>query len=117
MAAVVTDYYVRATLDPVHLAHLHAVFDQVLDTLHRRGGLASFGRPGGRALIAFNGTAYFCSQKLGCPGPLTCYRANGRTESYHAMLAAILVATGHSMALPLMPESITTQDGDERKDR
>ncbi len=116
MAAVPTDNHIRAMLDPVHPAHLQPVFDQVLDTLHRRGGLAPFGRLGGRVLVALDGTEYFCSQKLGCPGCLTRKRANGKTESYHAMLAATVVAPGHAMALPLMPEFIAPQDGAEKQD-
>jgi len=116
MAAVPTDNHIRAMLDPVHPAHLQPVFDQVLDTLHRRGGLAPFGRLGGRVLVALDGTEYFCSQKLGCPGCLTRHRANGRVESYHAMLAATVVAPGHAMALPLMPEFIAPQDGAEKQD-
>ena len=116
MAAVPTDNHIRAMLDPVHPAHLQPVFDQVLDTLGRWGGLAPFERLGGRVLVALDGTEYFCSQKLGCPGCMTRQRANGRTESYHAMLAATVVAPGHAMALPLMPEFITPQDGAEKQD-
>jgi len=116
MAAVPTDNHIRAMLDPVHPAHLQPVFDQVLDTLHRQGGLAPFRRLSGRVLVALDGTEYFCSQKLGCPQCLTRHRANGRTESYHALLAATLVAPGHAMALPLMPEFIAPQDGAEKQD-
>jgi len=116
MAAVPTDNHIRAMLDPVHPSHLQPVFDQVLDMLRRRGGLAPFGRLGGRVLVALDGTEYFCSQKLGCPQCLTRQRANGKTESYHAMLAATLVAPGHAMALPLMPEFIAPQDGAEKQD-
>ncbi len=100
MAAVPTDNHIWAMLDPVHPAHLQPVFDQVLDVLGRRGGLAPFARLGGRVLVALDGTEYFCSQKLGCPGCLTRHRANGRTESYHALLAATLVAPGHAIACP-----------------
>jgi len=100
----------------VHPSHLQPVFDQVLDVLHRRGSLAPFGRLGGRVLVALDGTEYFCSQKLACPQCLTRKRANGRTESYHAMLAATVVAPGHAMALPLMPEFIARQDGAEKQD-
>jgi hypothetical protein len=31
-------------------------------------------------------------------------RSNGKTEHYHAMLAAMIVAPSHNMGLPLMPE-------------
>jgi hypothetical protein len=63
-----------------------------------------------------DGTEYFCSQKLSCPQCLTRKRSSGKTEHYHAMLAAMIVAPGHNMVLPLMPEFITPQDGAEKQD-
>ena len=66
--------------------------------------------------MALDGTEYFCSQKLSCPQCLTRKRSNGKTEHYHAMLAAMIVAPGHNMALPLMPEFISPQDGAEKQD-
>jgi len=116
MTAIPTDNHIRSMLDPVHPAHLQPAFDQALGILRQHGGLAPFQRLGGRVLIALDGTEYFCSQKLGCPQCLTRRRANGKVESYHAMLAATLVAPGHAMALPLMPEFIAPQDGAEKQD-
>src|SRR6185295_15941031 len=43
-------------------------------------------------------------------------RGHGKTENYHAMLAGTVVAPGHAMALPMMPEFIAPQDGAERQD-
>ena len=42
--------------------------------------MKAFERLGGRTLIAFDGTEFFCSQKLGCAHCLTRKRANGKTE-------------------------------------
>src|SRR4051794_31000296 len=103
MTAVPTDNHIRAMLDPVPPSHLQPAFDQTLDMLRRYDGLRAFQRLGGRVLIALDGTEYFCSQKLGCPQCLTRRRVNGKTENYHAMLAATVVAPGRAMALPLMP--------------
>jgi len=116
MAAIPTDNHIRSMLDPVPPSHLQPAFDQALGVLRQQGGLAPFQRLGGRVLIALDGTEYFCSQKLGCPQCLTRRRANGKVESYHAMLAATLVAPGHAMTLPLMPEFIAPQDGAEKQD-
>ena len=58
----------------------------------------AFGRLGGRTLIAWDGTEFFCSQELGCPHCLTRKRANGKIESYHSMLSATVVAPGHCRA-------------------
>lgn len=116
MAGIPTDNHIRAMLDPVDPSHLQPAFDDGLSILRQHGGLAPFQRLGGRVLIALDGTEYFCSQKLGCPRCLTRRRSNGTVESYHAMLAATIVAPGHAMALPLMPAFIAPQDGDEKQD-
>ena len=76
----------------------------------------AFGRLGGRTLIAWDGTEYFCSQKLGCPNCLTRERSNGKAESYHSLLSATVVAPGHSKVVPLTPEFIATQDGADKQD-
>ena len=39
-----------------------------------------------------------------------------RTEHFHAMLSAAMVAPGHDRALPLQPEFIAPQDGAEKQD-
>ena len=116
MKAIPTDNHIRSMLDPVHPSHLQSAFDEVLDRLRRHGGLQTFQRLDGRVLIALDGTEYFCSQKLGCPQCLTRRRSNGQVENYHAMLAATIVAPGHTMALPLMPQFIAPQDGCEKQD-
>jgi len=103
-------------LDPVDPLHLQPAFDVVLDGLAPARRPRAFQRLDGRVLIALDGTEYFCSQKLGCPQCLTRKRSNGKTESYHSMLAATIVAPGHAMALPLMPEFIAPQDGAEKQD-
>jgi hypothetical protein len=116
IAKIPSDNHIRAMLDPAHPSLLQPSFDQVITTLRVHGGLKEFQRLDGRSLIALDGTEYFCSQKLGCPHCLTRRRANGKTESYHAMLAASLVAPGHAMAVPLMPEFIVKLDGAEKQD-
>ena len=116
MTAIPTDNHIRAMLDPVAPSHLQPAFDEVLSTLRQRGGLAPFQRLGERVLVALDGTEYFCSQRLSCPQCLTRKRATGKVESYHSMLAATIVAPGHAMALPLMPEFISPQDGAEKQD-
>jgi hypothetical protein len=76
----------------------------------------AFARLGGRTLITLDGTEYFCSQKITCPHCQTRKRSNGKTESYHSMLAATVVAPGHSKVIPLSPEFIVKQDGAKKQD-
>ena len=43
-------------------------------------------------------------------------RANGKTEYFHSMVSAAMVAPGHDRVLPLEPEFITPQDGADKQD-
>jgi hypothetical protein len=116
MAKIPTDNHIRSMLDPVHPSFLQPAFDQAVAALREHGGMKAFQRLDGRTLIALDGTEYFCSQKLGCPHCQTRKRANGKVESYHSMLAATIVAPGHNMAVPLMPEFIVKPDGAQKQD-
>ena len=64
MAKIPTDNHIRSMLDPVHPSHLQSSFDQVVAALREKSGMKEFQRLGGRALIALDGTEYFCSPRL-----------------------------------------------------
>jgi hypothetical protein len=111
-----TDNHMRSMLDPVHPHHVQECFDDVVTKLRKTGGMKEFQCFGNRTPIALDGTEYFNSYNIGCPHCLTRQRNNGKTESYHTMLAATIVAPGHNMAVPLMPEFIANTDGVEKQD-
>jgi hypothetical protein len=111
-----SDNYIRDMLDEADPALLAPCFRQLEELLAEPPLREAFGRLGGRTLVALDGTEFFCSQKLGCPHCLTRKRSSGKVESYHSMLAATVVAPGHSKIVPLMPEFIAPQDGAEKQD-
>ena len=116
MDRIPTDNCIRGRLDPVAPEQLFPMFSHTLSALVAGGGLAPFRRLGGHVLIALDGTEYFCSQKLSCPNCSSRARANGKTEHFHQMVSAAMVAPGHDRALPLEPEFITPQDGADKQD-
>ena len=103
-------------LDGADPALLAPCFQRTEQLLVEPAMREAFGRLGGRTLIALDGTEYFCSQKITCPHCQTRKRSNGKTESYHSLLAATAVAPGHSKVVPLAPEFIVKQDGAEKQD-
>src|SRR6266571_3439361 len=111
-----SDNYIRDMLDEADPALLAPCFERLESLLAEPPLRHAFGRLGGRMLVAWDGTEFFCSQKLGCPHCLTRRRSNGKVESYHSMLAATVVAPGHAKIVPLMPEFIAPQDGAEKQD-
>src|SRR6201988_5199091 len=111
-----SDNYIRDMLDAADPALLQPCFERMEQLLAAPALRQAFGMLSDRILIAWDGTEYFCSQKLGCPHCLTRKRANGKVESYHTLLAATAVAPGHSKVVPLFPEFIAPQDGAEKQD-
>jgi hypothetical protein len=111
-----SDNYIRDMLDGADPVLLQPCFERMEQLLAAPPLHEAFRRLGERILIAWDGTEYFCSQKLGCPHCLTRKRHNGKVESYHTLLAATAVAPGHSKVVPLFPEFIAPQDGAEKQD-
>jgi hypothetical protein len=111
-----SDNYIRDMLDEADPALLASCFQRTEQLLLEPAVRDAFGRLGGRTLIALDGTEYFCSQKIVCPHCQTRKRSNGKIESYHSMLAATVVAPGHSKVVPLAPEFIVNEDGAEKQD-
>ncbi len=117
-----SDNYIRDMLDAADPVLLAPCFEDTERLLLEPAMREAFGRLGGRTLIALDGTEYFCSQKITCRHCQTRKRSNGKTESYHSMLAATVVAPGHSKVVPLTPVPgldpgiIAKQDGAEKQD-
>jgi hypothetical protein len=111
-----SDNHIRKMLDGVDPALLLPSFRRIEQLLAERDVREAFGRLGGRPLVAWDGTQYFRSEKLGCANCLTCKHSNGKVDYYHTLLAATVVAPGHSKVIPLFPEFIATQDGAEKQD-
>ena len=116
MEQIPTENHVRTMLDPIPPETLFPMFAKTLAAIEAGGGLDTFKRLGGHVLIALDGTEYFCSQKLKCASCSSRARANGKTEHFHSMVSAVIVAPGIDRALPLEPEFITPQDGIEKQD-
>jgi hypothetical protein len=111
-----SDNYIRDMLDGADPTLLGPCFRRAEELLREPAMREAFCRLGGRTLVALDGTEYFCSQKIACPHCQTRKRSNGKTESYHSMLAATVVAPGHSKVVPLAPEFIVKPDGAEKQD-
>ena len=63
-----SDNYIRDVLDAADPALIAAVgFERIEQLLATAPLRQDFARLGDRILIAWDGTEYFCSQKLGCP--------------------------------------------------
>jgi hypothetical protein len=115
-SSVPSDNHVRTLLDPVSPDHFHPVFAEVVSELERSDGLKDFRQFGDHVLIALDGTEYHVSGKVHCQHCSTRKRGKDRTEHFHAMVSATIVAPDHNRVVPLEPEFIVPQDGNEKQD-
>jgi hypothetical protein len=117
ISQIPSDNHIRDMLDGACPDLLHPVFAQAVEYLHQTpGGLDDFRRLGGHVLVALDGTQYHCSKTIHCPHCSTRLRGKGEREYFHTMLGATLVAPGHDKVIPLEPEFIVPQDGQDKQD-
>ena len=67
-------------------------------------------------LIALDGTEYHVSSKVHCQQCSTRKRGKDKTEHFHALVSATVVAPDHNRVVPLEPEFIVPQDGHDKQD-
>ena len=63
-----TDNHIRDLLDPVKPAQIFPVFEEILQTLEQQGQLKQFRSFANTLLVAMDGTEYFSSTQIHCPG-------------------------------------------------
>jgi len=96
-------------------AALRAPYWAMLERAMADGALAARFNAGGRWLVSLDGTQYFGSHTIHCPG---CSRMVQETGTFyaHTALLPVLARPGGREVLVLEPEFITPQDGSEKQD-
>jgi hypothetical protein len=111
-----SDSQMREVVDQHSWEPLRGVFREYLRRAQRSKVLEQFQFLGERYLVTLDGSEYFRSEALECPGCLRCERKDGRVEHYHQILQPALVRPGLPQVLPLAPEFIRAQDGANKQD-
>lgn len=109
------DSQLRDLLDEVDPQDLEPIFARFLGQLQRGKHLEDYRIFGNRYLVPIDGSEYFSSNKLHCPGCLT-QQKGGRIRYHHSILQAVIVHPDMRQVLPLAPEGITNRDGTEKQD-
>ncbi|MBW1698232.1 MAG: hypothetical protein JRK26_15700, partial [Deltaproteobacteria bacterium] len=78
--------------------------------------LAQYQSIDGMYLISMDGSEYFSSQKIHCPGCLVAESKNGKLRYHHQILQPAIVHPDKKQVLPLAPEQISNQDGTKKQD-
>jgi DDE family transposase len=116
LLAIPSDTQMRQILDEVDPQRLRRVYNDLFYRLQRDKVLQDFEFLDGHYLIALDGVEYFCSQKVHCQHCMTRQHRGGGVSYHHQMLAAAIVHPDHKEVIPLPPEPIHCQDGEQKND-
>jgi hypothetical protein len=116
LKAIPSDTQMRAILDEVRPDQLRPVFKDVFRQVQRGKVLEDYVFLEGCYLVALDGVEYFCSEKVHCDHCMTRQHKNGAVSYYHQLLGAVIVHPDFSEVIPLAPEPIQRQDGQEKND-
>lgn len=99
--------------DPSKLKPLYSYLYNIFETI---GIIESHRSFKGHLLFAFDGTGYFSSDKIHCENCTVKKHKDGRTSYSHSILTPVIVNPNCDKVIPLIPEFITPQDGNEKQD-
>ena len=111
-----SDAQIRNLLDPITPDHFHGEFNWLHEQLETSGEMASFADYQGLQLVAFDGTDYHSSKKIGCANCTKRKDRAGTTHFYHKAVIPVVVKPGSKHVLSLPPECIVPQDGHKKQD-
>jgi hypothetical protein len=111
-----SDNQIRTLLDPTPPSLLNPVYSTLFNALRESGVVDSHRSLNGSLLLAFDGTEYFSSQAIHCDKCSTRQHANGTVTYFHSVVTPVLVKPGCDKVIPLAPEFVTPQDGNEKQD-
>ncbi|MDH3505478.1 MAG: transposase, partial [Nitrospirota bacterium] len=114
---VPSDTQMRTILDGVEPATMRPLYKRVFSQLEQGKVLEEMRFLDRYYLLSLDGTKYFSSPTVHCDACLE--RKNTRTGAItysHQLLGAAIVHPEHKAVIPLAPEPIIKQDGDEKND-
>ena len=103
-------------LDPIAPEILYPMLAEAGDQLYAQGCLKPFISIGGTLLVALDGTDSFSSEKISCPCCTQQTLKNGKILYRHIVVTPVIVAPGQSRVVPLSPEFVVAQGGQEKQD-
>lgn len=116
VSGIPADTQLREVLDACEPDQVEAVFSDFFRQLQRGKELESYQVLEGRYLIVLDGTEYFSSEKIRCPGCLFKKSSTGQVRYHHQILQAALIHPDHRQVIPLAPAAIKNGDGQAKQD-
>ncbi len=110
------DTQMREVIDEIDSQGLEPLFEDFFRALQRGKHLESYRFLGDYYLISMDGSGYFSSDKISCPGCLWKESKRGEVRYEHQIVQAALMRPGRREVMPLAPEAILNGDGKEKQD-
>lgn len=115
IGSIPKDTQLRDIIDPLPIEPLNAIFQDFLSHLQRGKYLTDYQLLDGKYLIAIDGSEYFTSEKIHCPGCLQ-KKSGKKVRFHHQILQAVIVHPDKRQVLPLAPEPVRNTDGTQKQD-
>lgn len=115
MRSIPKDSQMRKVTDEVAPGELVSLFDDFFRPLQRGKHLEQYQILGGRYIVALDGSQYFTSEKISCPGCLVKEGKEGVRYSHQIVQPAIM-HPDMKQVIPLCPEEVRNTDGKEKQD-
>ena len=110
------DNHIRDLLDSIPPELLFPLFGDILDVLHELDYLKPFRSVNDDLLIPLDGTQYHSSKSIHCDQCSQRQHRNGQITYSHTVITPVIAAPGSNTVIPLEPEFILPQDGNEKQD-
>lgn len=116
VTSIPKDTQMREVMDDVDPAQITPLFDDFFRPLQRGKYLEQYRVLDGRYIVALDGSQYFSSEKISCPGCLIKEGKKGVVRHSHQIVQAALMNPDMRQVIPLVPEEVKNTDGKEKQD-
>lgn len=110
------DSQMKEVIDEVDSLELEPVFEDWFRDLQRGKQIEHYRFLGDNYLISFDGSGYFGSDKISCPGCLRKESKRGKVRYEHQIVQAALMHPNMRQVIPLAPEAVRNADGNKKQD-
>lgn len=110
------DSQFRDVIDEVDSNKLEPAYDYFFAALQRGKHLEHYRFLGNHYLVSLDGSGYFGSEDICCPGCLTKESKNGKIRHEHQIVQAAMMHPDMKQVIPLAPEEVKNTDGADKQD-
>jgi len=110
------DTQMKDALDEVDPEQIAPLFDDFFRPLQRGKHLEQYQVLDGRYIVAVDGSQYFGSDNVSCPGCLIREDRKGKVRYSHQIVQAAIMNPSMRQVIPLAPEEVKNVDGKEKQD-